>query len=236
PHRRGTRHPRRVPRALPGLLPRRARPLPDRRGPRARPRRRRRRAGGLHRLPRPLPRLAARPRGARARPPPPWGPPARLSPHACAPASMHAPMSKLSVSLLTLALLAPLRAGAQDLLIPMDDAQSDHLKAYGAVYFALEQGIEVDWLLNYRGGSFLAPADAALADELRIRGVSFEPVDGAPIRAEVESPAVNMAVVRLEKAPKIAVYAPQQTLPWDDAVLLALTYAEVPYEQIYDGD
>jgi hypothetical protein len=138
--------------------------------------------------------------------------------------------------ILLLALLAPLTTRAQDLLVPMDDAQSDHLKAYGVVYWALEQGIEVDWLLNYRGGAFLAPAAAALVDELRIRGVSFEAVNGAPLRAEVESPAVNMAVVRLEKAPKIAVYAPQQTLPWDDAVLLALTYAEVPYEQIYDDD
>ncbi len=138
--------------------------------------------------------------------------------------------------LLFLALLAPLRAGAQDLLIPMDEAQSDHLKAYGAVYWALEQGISMDWLLNYRGGSFLAPDDDGLAAELRVRGVRYESVSGGPILAEVESPAVNMAAVRLEKTPKIAVYAPAQTLPWDDAVLLALTYAEVPYEQIYDGD
>ena len=140
-------------------------------------------------------------------------------------------------SLLVLLLLLTVRAtAAQDLLIPMDEAQSDHLKAYGAVYWALDREIEVDWLLNYRGGAFLAPADAAFADELRVRGVSFEGVNGGPIRAEVESPAVNRALVRLEKAPTIAVYAPQQTLPWDDAVLLALTYAEVPYEQIYDGD
>lgn len=135
-----------------------------------------------------------------------------------------------------LTLLAVRAAPAQDLLVPMDEAQSDHLKAYGAVYWALDRGIEVDWLLNYRGGAFLAPDAGGLADELRVRNVSFEAVSGGPIRAEVESPAVNMALVRLEKAPKIAVYAPQQTLPWDDAVLLALTYAEVPYEQIYDGD
>ena len=145
-------------------------------------------------------------------------------------------MRPLFASLLVLILLLPFQATAQDLLVPMDESQSDHLKAYGAVYWALDHGIEVDWLLNYRGGSFLAPDASGFAAELRVRGVSFEPVAGDPIRAEVESPAVNMAVVRLEKAPKIAVYAPTQTLPWDDAVLLALTYAEVPYEQIYDDD
>ena len=145
-------------------------------------------------------------------------------------------MTKILPSLLALALLLPLQARSQDLLIPMGETQSDHLKAYGAVYWALDRGMEVDWLLNYRGGSFLAPDASGFSTELRVRGVSFEPVNGDPIRAEVESPAVNMAVVRLEKAPKIAVYAPDQTLPWDDAVLLALTYAEVPYEQIYDDD
>ena len=136
---------------------------------------------------------------------------------------------------LTLLLIA-LPARGQDLLIPMDETQSNHLKAYGAVYWALADGMGVDWLLNYRGGSFLAPDDTGLRDELRARGVSYEPVSGPAITAEVESPAANMSVVRLEKAPRIAVYAPSQTLPWDDAVLLALTYAEVPYEQIYDDE
>src|SRR5690606_20903019 len=138
--------------------------------------------------------------------------------------------------LLFLALLAPLRAGAHDLLIPMDEAQSDHLKAYGAVYWALEQGISMDWLLNYRGGSFLAPDDDGLAAELRVRGVRYESVSGGPILAEVESPAVNMAAVRLEKTPKIAVYAPAQTLPSAVACLLALTYADVPYAHVRVGD
>lgn len=139
---------------------------------------------------------------------------------------------------LCLALLAVLAvpASAQDVLIPMDDAQADHLRAYGAVYWALDQGVEVDWLLNVRGGSFVAQADAELQTELRARGVSFEPVDGSATVAQAEAGTANTAVVRLEKAPKIAVYAPKQTLPWDDAVLLALTYAEVPYEQIYDDD
>ncbi len=123
--------------------------------------------------------------------------------------------------------------------MPMDEAQTDHLKAYGAVYWALERGLNVDWLLNYRGGSFLATAALGLADELRVRGVSFEPVSAAQaatIVAQVESEASNTSVVRLEKAPSIAVYAPKQSLPWDDAVTLALTYAEVPYELVYDAD
>ncbi|MAQ93587.1 MAG: asparagine synthetase B [Rhodothermaceae bacterium] len=137
--------------------------------------------------------------------------------------------------LLFVALLA-LPAAAQDLLIPMDDAQADHLRAYGAVYVALDRGLDVDWLLNVRGGSFVVPAEADLQTELRARGVSFERVNGAQAVADAESPAANTSVVRLEKAPTIAVYAPDQTLPWDDAVLLALTYAEVPYETIYDAD
>jgi len=135
-------------------------------------------------------------------------------------------------------LLGPLAtaASAQDVLIPMDDVQADHLRAYGAVYWALDKGLDVDWLLNVRGGAFVAPADAGLLAELRMRGVTYESVDGAAEVAAAESPAANTSVVRLEKAPKIAVYAPDQTLPWDDAVLLALTYAEIPYEQIYDAD
>ena len=127
-------------------------------------------------------------------------------------------------------------ASAQSVLIPMDDGQADHLKAYGAVYWALAQGIQVDWLLNVRGGAFVAPADGALADELRVRGVTFESADGPALVAQAEGSPENTAAVRLEKVPRIAVYAPEQTLPWDDAVLLALSYAEVPYEQIYDDD
>jgi hypothetical protein len=137
-----------------------------------------------------------------------------------------------------LLLTAPL-AAAQDLLVPMDEAQTDHLKAYGAVYWALERGVQVDWLLNERGGSFLAPASEAFAAELRVRGVSFEVLDGASAArtvARVEDEQNNAAMVRLEKAPKIAVYSPKQKLPWDDAVTLALTYAEVPYDIVYDGE
>ncbi len=135
--------------------------------------------------------------------------------------------------------LLTLPASAQDVLIPMDERQSDHLKAYGAVYWALDRGMNVEWLLNYRGGSFLANGTEALQQELRIRGVSFESLGGgqsAQIIAEVESEGSNTSVVRLEKAPKIAVYAPKQSLPWDDAVTLALTYAEVPYDLVYDDE
>jgi len=138
--------------------------------------------------------------------------------------------------LLLMLLLAPSTARAQDVLIPMDDAQADHLKAYGAVYHALSLGLQVDWLLNWRGGSFVAPADAALVSDLHVRGVTFEPADGAALVADAERPDANTSVARLERVPRIAVYAPAQTLPWDDAVLLALTYAEVPYTQIYDHD
>ena len=133
-----------------------------------------------------------------------------------------------------LSIAAPLRA--QTLVLPMDDAQNDHLKAYGAVYWALSQGLQADWLLNWRGGSFLVPDGDAIRAELLARGVTFEPADGPSVLADVERPDANTSVVQLERAPRIAVYAPTQTLPWDDAVLLALTYAEVPYEQIYDDD
>ncbi len=142
--------------------------------------------------------------------------------------------------LLTLALVLPtLPVAAQDVFIPMDERQTDHLKAYGVAFWVLQQGGEVDWLLNYRGGSFLTAATPSLEQELRIRGVYYERIDGAQsaqIVSEVESESSNTALVRLEKAPRIAVYAPDQTLPWDDAVLLALTYAEVPYEMIYDDE
>lgn len=132
----------------------------------------------------------------------------------------------------------PLLQG-QDILVPMDETQSDHLKAYGVTFWALERSIDVDWLLNYRGGAFLFASSDEIEAELRVRGVRFEVLSGsqtASIISAVESDASNTAIVRLEKPPRIAVYAPEQTLPWDDAVLLALTYAEVPYEMIYDDD
>ena len=128
---------------------------------------------------------------------------------------------------------------AQDILVPMDESQADHLKAYGVTFWALERSVDVDWLLNYRGGSFLFVQQPDIESELRVRGVTYEILSGsqtAAVISSVESDANNTSMVRLEKPPRIAVYAPKQTLPWDDAVLLALTYAEVPYEMIYDDD
>ena len=142
-------------------------------------------------------------------------------------------------SLLLMSLVLALTVRAQDVLIPMDAQQSDHLKAYGIAFWALERGQTVEWLLNYRGGAFLVGNFAALERELAIRGVIYETLTAqatALILADVESDRGNTARVQLEKPPRIAVYAPDQTLPWDDAVLLALTYAEVPYDMVYDDD
>jgi hypothetical protein len=139
--------------------------------------------------------------------------------------------------LLVLLVLAVLPARAQDFLVPMDGAQTDHLRAYGVAFHALTQGQDVEWLLNYRGGSFLMPPDPVIEEMLRLRGVAYERLSGADVAAilgQVEDPSKNMATVRLEKAPRIAVYAPTQSLPWDDAVLMALDYAQIPYEKIYD--
>ncbi len=145
----------------------------------------------------------------------------------------------LCTGLVALLLAGPLAfpSAGQDVLIPMDEEQDDHLKAYGAVYATLEMGQKVDWLLNYRGGSFMTTATEGVAQELRSRGVSFERVDGSTaskLIGKVEADGSNMSVVPLEKAPKIAVYAPSSAVPWDDAVRLALEYADVPHDVIYD--
>lgn len=119
----------------------------------------------------------------------------------------------------------------------MDLAQRDHLKAYGIAYWTIKQGGKAEWLLNYRQGSFLCDYYPQLERLCRIRGVTFETVSGsqiARIYAEIEQS--NMEVVPLEKAPKIAVYAPEGYEPWDDAVMMALVYAEIPYDQIYDDE
>ncbi len=128
---------------------------------------------------------------------------------------------------------------AQKLLIPMDLSQTDHLKSYGIVFWALQQGQSAEWLLNYRGGAFMLDFDEILAAECRIRGVSYESIDGATavsIYSEVQAENVNMDLVKLEKVPKIAVYAQPGTQPWDDAVRLALEYAEVPHDLIWDEE
>ena len=126
-------------------------------------------------------------------------------------------------------------ARAQYLLIPMDLSQNDHLKAYGIAYWVLTKGVNVEWLLNYRGGSFLFTDSPVFENECRLRGVSFQQINGGQVNAiyaEIESH--NMERVLLEKAPTIAVYSPPNYQPWDDAVTLALTYAEIPYDIIYD--
>ena len=142
--------------------------------------------------------------------------------------------------LLSFFLLISLQAVASKLLIPMDDeTQSDHLKAYGIVYYSLEEELAVNWLLNYRGGSFLISDSDRLRKECQIRGVSFEIVSdnkAEEILEEISSPSKNMESVSLEKAPKIAVYSPTEKKPWDDAVTMALTYAEIPYQTIYDRE
>lgn len=128
---------------------------------------------------------------------------------------------------------------ASYLLIPMDETQSNHLKAYGIAYLALEYEIEVDWLLNYRGGSFMIKNFTEIEKECKVRGVSYEVianVQSTQILTEISSPEINQDAVRLEKAPKIAVYSPKSKLPWDDAVTLALTYAEIPYDLVYDDE
>lgn len=129
-------------------------------------------------------------------------------------------------------------ASASSILVPMDDRQTNHLKAYGVSFWVLENGVVMEWLLNYRGGSFLFPHLKAIEEELIIRGVSYEIVaDGQvnAIRTEIANPEVNMEIVQLEKAPKIAVYTPKSALPWDDAVTMVLDYAEIPYDKIYDS-
>ncbi len=146
-------------------------------------------------------------------------------------------MKKLLLILSFCAAILPARADY--LLVPMDYAQANHLKAYGIAYWVLEYQIEVDWLLNYRGGSFMMRYMPTFEQELQIRGVSYERIsDGksSEILAYVTSEAVNMDAVKLEKAPKVAVYSPKNKQPWDDAVTLALTYAEIPYETLYDAE
>ncbi|MBN1560073.1 asparagine synthetase B [candidate division KSB1 bacterium] len=126
-------------------------------------------------------------------------------------------------------------ACAQKILVYMDLQQADHLKAYGVAYWTLENGINVEWLLNYRGGSFLMDHYPAVERELRIRGVSFSLLGGsemAQLYAVIDEE--NMDKVLLEKAPKIAIYAPPNKQAWDDAVLMALEYAEIPHDKLWD--
>lgn len=140
--------------------------------------------------------------------------------------------------LFILLFLVSIQSYASYILIPMDaETQENHLKAYGITYWTLAKDIKVKWLLNYRGGSFLLPDTEQIQKECKIRGVSFEVLSNAKaesILEDISSPSKNMEAVVLEKAPKIAVYTPKGKLPWDDAVTMVLTYAEIPYETIYD--
>ena len=138
-----------------------------------------------------------------------------------------------------LLLLTSLSAQAAYLLVPMDTEQTNHLKAYGITYWILQQEVEAEWLLNYRGGSFMFKHIPEFEKELRIRGVSYEVISDAQavqIKQEIGQPDKNMDVVKLEVAPKIAVYSPKSKQPWDDAVTLVLTYAEIPYDVVFDDE
>ncbi len=146
--------------------------------------------------------------------------------------------SLVGVALLLAAGFAqPTRAVAARLLVPMDRSQRNHLKAYGLAFWALQRGVPVEWLLNYRAGSFLLEYQESVAREAQLRGVSVQSLseaDAASVYAEID--ASNMDVVRLEKAPKIAVYTPPNSQPWDDAVTLALEYAQVDYDKLWDEE
>jgi len=125
------------------------------------------------------------------------------------------------------------------IFIPMDEKQTNHLKAYGIAYWILKSDTEVDWLLNYKGGSFMCKYHPKIQNELVIRGVSYEIISDAQSNAiltEISSPALNYDVMKLEKFPRIAVYSPKSKQPWDDAVTLVLSYAEIPYDVIFDDE
>ena len=148
-------------------------------------------------------------------------------------------MQKKSFFILLFSLFTYFQVSAAYILIPMDESQKNHLKAYGIAYWALSQDVKVSWLLNYRGGSFMLKQHSLIENELSIRGVSYEIIADSrstAILQEIQNPEVNMDEMKLEKAPKIAVYSPKNALPWDDAVTLVLTYAEIPYTVIYDEE
>lgn len=149
------------------------------------------------------------------------------------------PSKRLFTTLLLFCYLSTAsKTWSTQLLVPMDVTQSNHLKAYGIAYWTLENGVLIEWLLNYKGGSFLMPHLQEIERELKIRGVKYQVLtDGqvASIKAEIANPEVNMEVIQLEKAPKIAVYTPPNKQPWDDAVTMVLEYAEIKYDKIYDS-
>lgn len=143
-------------------------------------------------------------------------------------------------SILVILLLISFSVKANFILLPMDDvSQKNHLKAYGITYWCLDKQYKASWLLNYRGGSFLLPDAPEIRKECQIRGVSFEILSDSEanvILEDISSPSQNMETVVLEKAPKVAVYTPKGKQPWDDAVTMVLTYAEIPFTPIYDEE
>jgi len=145
----------------------------------------------------------------------------------CAGLATLSPLSRLTLA----------SAAAPWLLVPMDDAQADHLKAYGLTFRLLERGGRAEWFLNYRNGSFLLPADAATARDAALAGVTTEPLeDGRLVQIRGQLQEGNMDAVPLEKAPKVAVYAPPNAAPWDDAVTMALNYAGIRFDKIWDEE
>ena len=146
----------------------------------------------------------------------------------------------LKNSIVAIFLLITFSVKASFILLPMDETtQQNHLKAYGITYWCLDKKYKASWLLNYRGGSFLLPDSEEIRKECQIRGVSFEVLSDSETNSildEIASPSQNMENVILEKAPKVAVYTPKGKQPWDDAVTLVLTYAEIPFTPIYDEE
>jgi hypothetical protein len=148
-------------------------------------------------------------------------------------------MKHIRIVTIILLLLLAGKLQASQILIQMDNTQRNHLKAYGIAYWSLERAVDVKWLLNYRGGSFMMAYVKEIENECLVRGVSFEIIadsKAAAIEDEISSPSQNMDVVLLQKAPKIAVYTPSNKQPWDDAVTMVLNYAEIPYDKIYDDE
>lgn len=146
-------------------------------------------------------------------------------------------MKRLIITLLLILSFTSLKAAY--ILIPMDKTQKNHLKSYGIAYWILKNNVEIDWLLNYRGGSFMCKYNDLIENECIIRDVSYNiiaDVQSTEILRKIADPQINMNTVKLQKAPKIAVYSPKNKQPWDDAVTLVLTYSEIPYDIIYDAD
>lgn len=153
-------------------------------------------------------------------------------------------MKKIILAL-SIFVFSAMQLQAAYILLPMDEKQKDHLKAYGICYWVIDKDVEAFWLLNYRGGSFAFRHNVIFEKECLTRGVSFEVIPDAQynkIVRDISDPEVNEDVVKLEVPPKIAVYTPQfnakgeKIQPWDDAVTMVLTYAEIPYETVYDSE